>query len=25
MVLYRDLFDELLETHPAAMPEKGTR
>jgi len=25
MVLYRDLFDELLETHPAAMPERGTR
>ena len=25
MVLYRDLFDELLETHPAVMPEKGTR
>ena len=24
MVLYRDLFDELLETHPV-MPEKGTR
>lgn len=21
MVLYRDLFDELLETHPAGMPE----
>jgi hypothetical protein len=25
MVLYRELFDELLETHPATMPERGTR
>ena len=23
MVYYRELFDELLETHPAAMPERG--